>query len=399
MPFAATTPPRTLSLVVFTALATLSLNMFVPSLANMALDFEAEYALLALAIAGYLAVTAVLMLILGPLSDRYGRRPILLVALSIFTVASIVCAVTTNVWVFLAFRVLQGTAIAGWGISLAVIRDTSAPQDAAKRISLITMAMSVAPMLGPMVGGGLDELFGWRASFVAYALFGAGALLLCWVDMGETNKNRSENFSQQFRSYPDLLKNGRYWDYTICMAFSTGCFYIFITGAPVVAMTLLGLSPAMLGVYMGTITVGFTFSTFLSSRLTQRVSLTNLILAGRVIAVAGPLSSLAFFLTGMGNAYALFGPLMLIGVGNGLTMPSANTGALSVRPDLAGSALGLAGALTVGGGAALTTITGALVSAESGAVPLLAILLAATLISLAAALHLKWLTHRGDHGG
>ena len=399
MPIAATTPPRMITLVVFTALSTLSLNMFLPSLANMARDFEADYALLTLAIAGYLGITAVLMLILGPLSDRFGRRPVMLVALIIFVIASFVCSLATDVWVFLIFRVLQGTIIAGWAIALAVIRDTSEPKEAARRISLITMAMSVAPLLGPMLGGVLDELFGWRANFVTYTLFGVVAILLCWFDLGETNQSRSENFRQQFRNYPALLKSGRYWDYAICMAFSNSGFYVFIAGVPLVAVVMLGLSPAMLGVYMGTITIGFTCSTFLSSRLAHRVPLTSQILAGRVIAVIGALSSLLFFLADMGNALTLFGPLVLIGAGNGLTVPNANAGAMSIRPDLAGSAVGLIGALAVGTGGALTALTGTLVSETSGAIPLLILLLVITLISLIAGIHLKWLTLRGGHDG
>ncbi|WP_340149463.1 Bcr/CflA family efflux MFS transporter [uncultured Sneathiella sp.] len=390
MPLAATTPPRMITLVIFTALSTLSLNMFLPSLANMAQDFEAEYALLTLAIAGYLGVTAVLMMILGPLSDRFGRRPVMLVALSMFVVASLVCALAANVWVFLIFRVLQGVVIAGWAIALAVVRDTSEPKEAARRISLITMAMSVAPLLGPMLGGLLDELFGWRANFITYTLFGTFALVLCWIDLGETNKTRSESFRQQFSGYPDLLKSARYWGFTVCMAFSNSGFYIFTAGVPLIAVVMLGLSPALLGVCMGTITIGFSCSAFASSRLAHRVSLTSLILAGRFSSVIGASASLIFFLAGMGNAYTLFGPLMLIGVGNGLTMPNANAGAMSIRPDLAGSAVGLMGALAVGAGGALTALTGVLVTETSGAVPFLTLILVVSIISLIAVLHLKW---------
>lgn len=391
MSLAATTPPRMLTLIMLPALATLSLNMFLPSLANMALDFEAEYALLTLAIAGYLGITAILTLIIGPFSDRYGRRPVMLVALTVFTVASCVCATTENVYVFLVSRVFQGAIIAGWGVALAVVRDTSEAKEAARRISFITMCMSLAPMLGPMVGGVLDELFGWRSNFIVYALFGAATLLLCWVDLGETNQHKSESFTKQFKSYPDLLMTGRYWDYAICMAFSTGGFYIFIAGVPLVAITLLGLSPAVLGIYMGLITVGFALGTFISGRLTQHFSLTTMMISGRVFATLGMIISLAFFLGGIINAYTLFGPVMLVGVGNGLTMPSANAGVLSIRPDLAGSAVGLVSALSVGIGAALTSITGAITTEESGGIPLITLMLVASLISLAASLHLKWL--------
>lgn len=395
MLFAATTPPRLATLVLFTALSTLSLNMFLPSLANMAVDFKADYALLTIAVAGYLGVTAVLMLIVGPLSDRYGRRPVMLASLTIFTLASFVCLLTDDIRVFLAFRAAQGTVIAGWGLSLTVTRDVFPPQEAAKHISFISMAMSVAPMLGPMMGGVLDELFGWRASFVAFVLMGIAAFVLCWVDMGETNSQKTASFSAQFKSYPDLLTNSRYWDYAIGVSFAAGCFYIFLAGVPLVAVAMLGLSPATLGLYMGLITLGFTLGTFVSSRIAHRMTLNTLILIGRIAAMAGLVVGLVLMLVGIVNVYTLFVPVMMVGFGNGLSVPSCNAGALSVRPDLAGSALGLVGALNVGFGALMTSFTGPLVDNDHGALILIVLMTIATLVSLFAALHLKWLDRRG----
>jgi len=374
------------TLVMLTALSVLSLNMFLPSLSNMAEDFQADYALVTLSIAGYLGITAALMLIMGPLSDRFGRRPVLLAALAIFTFASSVCALTADIWVFLAFRVLQGAVIAGWGLSLAVIRDTAPPREAASRIGYVTMAMAVAPALGPMFGGALDELFGWRASFVAFTGFGAAALALCWVDLGETNKRPSETFAKQFHSYPELIRSRRYWGYALCMAFSTGAFYAFLAGAPLVAVSMLGLSPAALGFYMGTITAGFMLGSFLSGRFAKRYPLTTMMLSGRLVACLGLVVGLALFLAGLVHVISLFGACVFVGLGNGLTMPSCNAGALSVRPELVGSASGLAGALTVGGGAILTSITGAIVTEKTGHYALLGMMLSVSLMALIAAL-------------
>lgn len=383
--FAATTPPRMITLVILTGLSVLSLNMFLPSLSNMAVEFETEYSVMTLAIAGYLAITAVLMMIMGPLSDRYGRRPVLLLAVSIFTVSSLICALSTHIWVFLFFRVCQGAVIAGWAVSLAVIRDTTAPQEAASKIGYVTMAMAVAPMLGPMFGGVLDELFNWRASFFAYAGFGLLALALCWLDLGETNKTRSATFAQQFRSYPELFGSRRYWGYAICQAFSTGSFYVFIAGAPLIAVTLLGLTPAVLGFYLGTITAGFAFGSFISGRYARRFAITTMMIAGRVVGNFGVVAALALVALGHLNVGTLFGALVFVGIGNGLTMPSCNAGILSLRPALAGSAAGLAGALTIGGGALLTTLTGAVVIGNQGAYGLLFVLLFCTLMSMAGA--------------
>jgi Bcr/CflA subfamily drug resistance transporter len=394
MHFSATSPPRIFTLILLAGLSVLSLNMFLPSLSNMAADFRADYSLVSLSIAGYLAVTAVLQIIIGPLSDRFGRRPVLLAGLVIFTSASLVCAMTTNIWVFLAFRVLQGAVISGWALSLAVIRDTAPPQEAASKIGYVSMAMAAAPMLGPMFGGALDELFGWRANFVVYTGLGVAALGLCWVDLGETNKTPSETFAKQFQTYPALFRSRRYWGYALCMAFSTGAFYSFLTGAPLVAVAMLGLSPAVLGFYMGTITAGFGLGSFLSGRYAKRFPLTTMMISGRIVACAGLVVGLALFLAGFEHELSLFGATVFAGLGNGLTMPSCNAGALSVRPKLAGSAAGLAGALMVGSGAVLTSITGAIVTEENGAYALLGMMLFCTLMALIAALNVLGIERR-----
>lgn len=394
----AASPPSLLTLVMLTALSVLSLTMFLPSLSNMAEDFRADYALVALSIAGYLGGTGALMLVMGPLSDRFGRRPVMLVGLTVFTLASLVCALTTDIWVFLAFRVLQGAVIAGWALSLAVIRDMVPAQEAASRIGYVTMAMAVAPMLGPMAGGALDELFGWRASFLVFAGLGAAALGLCWVDLGETNKTPSETFAQQFRAYPELARSRRYWGFALCMAFSTGSFHAFLAGAPLVAVAILELSPAALGVCMGSITAGFALGCFLSGRFATRIPLTAMITSGRIIAAAGLIAGLALFLAGFEHVISLFGATVFVGLGNGLTMPSCNAGAMSVRPELAGSASGLAGALTLAGGAVLSSVTGAIVTEETGAYALLGMMLFCTALALVAALDVRGSDRREARG-
>jgi len=390
----AASPPRMVTLILLTGLSVLSLNMFLPSLSNMAAEFQTDYSLVSLSIAGYLAITAVLQVIMGPLSDRFGRRPVLLVGLVIFTLASLVCALTTSIWVFLAFRVLQGAVIAGWALSLAVIRDMAPPQEAASLIGYVSMAMAVAPMLGPMLGGALDEVFGWRASFVVFTGFGVAALGLCWVDLGETNKTPSETFAKQFQTYPELLRSRRYWGYALCMAFSTGSFYVFLAGAPLVAVAMLGLSPMVLGFYMGTITAGFGLGSFLSGRYAKQYPLTTMMIVGRIVACAGLLGGLVLVLAGYVNVMSLFGATVFVGLGNGLTMPSCSVGAMSVRPKLAGSAAGLAGALTVGAGAVLTSIAGAILTQANGAYTLLGMMLFSSLTALVAAFYVLWIDRR-----
>jgi Bcr/CflA subfamily drug resistance transporter len=399
MKYAATSPPGFFTLVLITGLSVLSQNMFLPSLSHIAEEFQADYTLVSLSVSGYLAITAVLQLIIGPLSDRVGRRPVLLSGLAIFVLASLGCMLAGDIWSFLALRVIQAVIIVGGVLAFAIIRDSASEQEAASQISYVSMAMAVAPMLGPLVGGVLDELFGWRSSFLFFTVLGLAALVLCWIDLGETHNNPSETFMKQFRAYPELLRSRRYWSYTLCMTFSVGAFYIFIAGVPLVAETIFALSPAALGFYMGTITAGFMLGSFLSGRYSKRYPLTTMMIAGRIVACTGLMLGLALFLTGFVSVYSLFGATVFVGLGNGLTMPSANAGALSVRPGLAGSASGLKGAVTIGGAAILTSVAGAVLTEGGGPYQLLGMMLFCSLVGLAAAVNVLRINRSEQRAG
>ncbi len=390
----ASSPPHLVTLILLTAFSVLSLNMFVPSLANIARDLNADYALVSLAVAGYLAATAIIQLILGPLSDRFGRRPILLAALALFMAASLVCALAENVWTFLAFRMLQGGIIAGYVLSLAIVRDTTPEQKAAGLIAHISMGMALAPMLGPMLGGVLDTAFGWRSSFYFYALSGLGLLILCWVDLGETRPQRSDAAISDPGTLMTLVRAPEFWAYALCTAFSTGAFYIFLAGAPLVAEAKFGLTTAELGVFIGSITAGFMTGAFIASRLAPRVSLTTMMMAGRLVACGGLSAGLIVLAGGWLSPATFFSSTIFVGLGNGITMPSSKAGAMSVRPGLAGSAAGLIGALTVAAGAILTTVTGLLLTRANAPEMLLSLMLAASFAGLMTVLWVNVLEKR-----
>lgn len=396
--FAATSPPRISTLILVTGLATLSLNMFLPSLSNIAVALEADYSLVALSIAGYLALGAVLQLILGPLSDRYGRRPVLLVGLVIFIFASIGCVLATNIWTFLFFRLLQAAIVSGSALSPAIIRDMVSVRKAASLLGYVSMVMAIAPMLGPMLGGGLDELFGWRASFVVFVGFGILVFGLCWLDLGETNKTPSATFTKQFQSYPALFRSRRLWGYSLCLAFSRGAFFAFLAGAPLVTSTLFDMSTGTLGFYIGTITAGFFLGSFVSGRFSVRFSLTTMMIAGRIVACVGLSVGLLLFFAGYVHVLSLFGATIFVGIGNGLTAPSASAGAMSVKPELAGSASGLMGAMTVGGGALFTMASGVIITAENGPYALLGIMLFSSAMGLIAAIYVAWVDWQEKQG-
>ena len=367
-----------LTLILLTAFSTLSLNMFLPSLASIAEDFDASYATVSLAVGGYLAVTAIVQLIVGPMSDQIGRRPVLLGALVLFTLASIGCAVTSSIWTFLAFRMLQGGIISGYALSLAIVRDTNSERKAAGLIGYISMSMAIAPMLGPMLGGVLDTAFGWRANFYFYGISGIVLLALCWIDLGETKPRNEPGTSVKPEQFVDLLREPLFWAVSLCSATSIGAFYIFLTGAPLVAQIQFGASTAEIGFFLGTITAGFFCGAFISARFAPKFHPTTMMLAGRLVACLGLTAGATAMYSTEPSPTLFFGSTVFVGLGNGITTPSSNAAAVSVRPKLAGSAAGLNGALVVALGAILTTGVGSVLPATEPALPLMLFMLTAS---------------------
>lgn len=377
-----TTPPHIITLVVIAGVAALCMNVFLPSLATMAVYFETDYAVMQFAVSGYLAATACLQLVIGPLSDLFGRRPVMLASIAVMIVATLVCMLAPNITVFMIGRVAQAAVVSGFVLARAIVRDMVPMEQAASMIGYVTMGMSVVPMVGPTVGGLLNDISGWQSSFALLCLLGLGILALAWLDLGETNHNRSASFSQQFHAWPELLRSPLFWGYALTSTFSSGMFFSFLGGAPFVGSVLYGLSPAMLGLQFFFMASGYMLGNFISGRYASEIGITRMMLSGNVIGIAGIIAAIALISVGAQSAYAFFVPLALIGVGNGVTLPSANAGMVSVQPHLAGSASGLGGAMTIGGGAALSVLASSVLSKEDGTWPLLLVMLATGLVAL-----------------
>ncbi|MEM8551194.1 MAG: MFS transporter [Pseudomonadota bacterium] len=392
-------PPALTTLYLLAAISPLTLNMIVPSLANIAQDLRADYALISLAFGGYLAVTALVELAVGPLSDRIGRRPVLLVAIAVFTAASIGCASAQSAEAFLAFRMLQAGAISGYVLSFAIVRDTRDGPDVVALLGRIGMAMALAPMLGPTIGSLFDTLFGWRTVFLLYTCLGLGLVCVLWFDLGETAPERSSTDDGAERSVCALLRAPLFWCYALCTATSVSVFYIFLAGAPLIASAVFGITTATLGLFIGSITVGFFVGSFLASHLAARYPGTTVMLLGRGVACAGLLIGCAIVALGAATPLLYFGATVFAGLGNGLTLPGSNAGAMAIRPKLAGSAAGIMGAMTLAGGAALATLTGLAITRYTAPEVLLILMLSSAGAGLMFAALAAWLErHRTTSG-
>lgn len=384
--------PRLGVLIALSAVSVLPINLFLPALPAMARDLNAAFAVLNLAVAGYAVASAVVHLAAGALADRFGRRPVALGALAVFTLASVGCALSRDVGVFLFWRMLQASVIACYVVSLAAIRDTADEHTTASRIGQVSSAWAVVPMVAPTVGGVLDALWGWRACFWMLALCGAAGLWMALAKLRETRAAAPRTLAAQVAGYGALLRSVPFWAYSACMAFAVGTLYIFLGGAPLVAQQRGPVSGVVLGVGMGIVPTGFMLGTQMVARFSQRFAPLRLMVAGRIVTLLGLGLGLALWATGVTHLAAFFGPCLCIGLGNGLTMPVANSRVLSIRPDLAGSAIGLAAALTVAGAGAVAFVAGWFVQLHNAHGAVMGWMWASALVSLGAA----WVAGKGS---
>lgn len=384
------TPPKIATLVLLSGLSALSMNLFLPSLPNMALHFETDYKVMQLSIALYLLVNAVLQILIGPIADKAGRRPVLLWGLGLFLLATLGCIYAPNAEIFLAFRMCQAVVVVGMVLSRAAVRDLYDQDQAASMIGYVTMGMAVVPMIGPAIGGLLEEAFGWKANFWLPFAIGALTLALTYVDFGETSAKSGKTLLQQFREYPELLMSPRFWGYSLSSAFSSGAFFAYLGGAPFIGTEMFGMTAAEVGIYFGAPAVGYFFGNFISGRYSVRFGVNRMVLWGCWLNALGVAISAALFLAGMGTALSFFGFMTFVGIGNGMTIPNATSGALSVRPHLAATASGLSGAIMLGGGAGLSALAGALLTIETGAMPLLWLMLTTAVLAIAAISIVIW---------
>ena len=377
-------PPSIALLIAVAAVSPLGINMYLPSMPGMARTFGVDFTTIQLTLSLYLAAMALGQLIIGSLSDRFGRRPVLLTGLLVFVIGSFICLSAQSVGVLIIGRVVQALGgCAGITLSRAIVRDLYDHNQVASMIGYVTMGMAVAPMMAPTIGGILDTLYGWRVSFVFLMVFGGLALLVAFWFLPETNRNRGTAGSVRILglSYVSLFRSRLFWGYTLAASFISAVFFAFLAGAPYVMIDLMGRSPAEYGFYFALVPSGYILGNFATGRLAGRLGPNRMILIGTVAALTSVAAMAAVFATGAMHPFALFVPMFFIGIGNGLVLPSGIAGAVSVKPDVAGAAAGLSGSLQIGFGALVAPLTGAALSTTVW--PLIIIMAACALLAIA----------------
>ena len=366
------TPPHILTLILLASISALTMNIFLPSLPNIASELNSSTSILGLSVGIYLASSAVLQLIIGPFSDQFGRRPLILWSLIIFCISTLATVFVTNTAQFLILRIFQAISASCMVLARAIVRDTTESiEKAGSKIAYVTMGMALVPMVGPAIGGLLDYQYGWEASFWLLFILGLVILIVSFFDVGETLSNHNQSFLQQISTYPSLLRSKRFWGYCLSSAFVSGAFFSYLGGAPFVGNEVFGLEPKDLGFWFGAPAIGYVLGNFLSGRFSTKIGLDKMIFLGVTTALFGVSVSLTISLLDHGSVLSFFGLMTLVGLGNGMSIPNATAAMMSINPKLAGTAAGLGSAIMIGGGAGLSAIANFILIHGSSEIPLI----------------------------
>ena len=331
-------------LAALSALPPMSLQIFVPALPTIQAHFAVSTGTAQLALSLSILANAVAALSYGPLSDRFGRRPVMLVGLVLFIVGSVMCAVAPSIGLLILGRIVQAAgAAAGMVIARAIVRDLYERERAASMIAYLTMAMVVAPMLSPSFGAFLLELFDWRAIFVAVTAIG---LLLTWGAQRRLRETRAGGFGggwSLLSGAARLARSPAFIAYILQSTFAISVFFSFVAAAPYYVIDVLGRSATEYGVWFILISLGFMGGNFVTARLTRRIGLDRMVLIGSCVMLLGIGLAAGLTTGGPWTPAALFVPMVLATFGSGLAIPNAQAGAISVDPLLAGTASGVSG--------------------------------------------------------
>ena len=295
------------------ALGPLSTDLYLPSLPTLATVFATDAARVQLTLSVFLAGFAIAQLAYGALSDRFGRRPVMLAGLLIYFLASLACVLATSIEQLIAARFAQAVgACAGPVLGRAIVRDAWGPLEAARALAYVSGAMALAPLVGPALGGVLTVAIGWQANFVLLAVFSGLQVVAVWYWLGETNAHPDPAATQVGRmleNFRILLVDRDYLGCLLGLAFSYSALFAFISGSSFVLIGTYGLSPAVYGLCFGLVVAGFITGTQVAGRLVRRLGAARLALAGGWVGALGGLAMLALDLAGVRHLAAVLAPM------------------------------------------------------------------------------------------
>lgn len=373
------------------ALGPLSMDTYLVSLPTMTEAFGSSVARVQLTLSVFMIGFALGMFVYGPLSDRFGRRPVLLAGLAVYVAASAMAASATSIDVLIVARFFQAIGLcSGPVVGRAVVRDLYVRERAARVLSYMAVVAGLAPVIGPVIGSYLHVSFGWRANFIMVTVYGTAVLAVVFLRLGETHQALDQgalSLARIGRNVGSLLVSRHFLGYATVNALVGSGLFAFISGSPFVFQRVFGFHAGDFGWLFGFCMAGYLVGSLLGGRVVHRFGIERLLLAGVLCGLLGGLSMAGLAWAGIHHVAAILLPMFVFMFAFALVLPQAVAAALTPVPQIAGTASSLIGLYQYG----LSAIVGMLVAAAFdgtqlpmasaiGAVGLLAALAYATLV-------------------
>lgn len=328
------------------ALGLIAMTICLPSMQEWGALFGASQAQVQLTFSAFVVAYGVCQLVYGPLSDRYGRKVVLVTGLAILAAGSLIAAMAQSLDVLIAARVLQGVgSAAGSVVGRAMVQDRFAGSQRTKVMAYVGMAMGLSPPFAAVIGGQMHVRFGWAGNFMLVAVVALVMLVAAWRGLpGRTTASpqRGHWLGGMLSTYASLLRQKSLLLYVLILCMSTAVFYMFLSGAPIVLRSY-GVGPDGVGWYLMAVPMAYVTGNFLTSRLIHGKGERWVMALGQIATVAGLALMLGLALLGVDSPLAFSVPLILLGMGHGFLVPPSLAGTVGVVPALAGSAAALAG--------------------------------------------------------
>jgi DHA1 family bicyclomycin/chloramphenicol resistance-like MFS transporter len=381
----------TIMLAALSAVGPLSTDMYLPSLPDIARQLDASTAQVQLTISAYLVGFAVGQIVYGPMSDRHGRKPVLLSALALYCAASLACALSTSIEMLIVARFAQALGGSG-GIVLAraIVRDLYSGARAGRELSLIGSVMALAPVLAPLAGGVLQTGFGWRSIFIVLVATGLTGTAIVLPLLPETLAARAAepvSPSTMLKSYRVVARHPAYLAYLGLATTSFAGLFAWISGTSFVLQNLYGLSPFNFGIAFAVGSVGYMIGATLAARLVMRLGIDRTLGVGAGAMAAGGLGMVAAVAFGLTSAVSLVLPMAIYLGGLGMVLPQAIAGAMTPFPERAGTASALLGFIQQSAAALCGAVVGWLLGENAWP-------LAAAVAAMGCATLVIWITTR-----
>ncbi|NOU88575.1 Bcr/CflA family efflux MFS transporter [Paenibacillus sp. LMG 31460] len=385
-----------LLLGLFSTLGPFTIDMYLPAFPEIVKQFETTASLVQLSLTACLLGLGIGQLVMGSLSDVYGRRNPLLISMAVYVVASLACAFSPNIGLLIAFRFVQGfVAAAGIVISRAIARDLYSGNELTKFFSLLLLVGNLGPLVAPVTGSGILSFTAWIGVFIALALLGIYLLMMTKWRLQETlpsDRRRPSNFVQQLRNYGSLLRDRQFVGYMLAQGIMIAGVFAYVSGTPFIYQNIYGASPTVFALLFGSNGISLIIGSQLVGRMSHRVSEHAFLLFGLWLACLASVTVLVVAIV-HGPLIALVIPLFFFVAAIGITSTAAFPLAMESQGHMAGSAAALLGVIPFLLGAVVSPLVG--IAGEDTAVPLGVIIL---LTSAAAMLAYFFLVRRNLRG-